>query len=116
MKAGYLMERREIALGNGVKEKKVRLTEEEIEKIKTAILSVDPAAEIVLFGSRTDLNKKGGDIDILVVSSKIDSKDRRKIRVKLFKELGDRKIDLIITPKPSANAFTKIAYKYGVRL
>ncbi|ADY73988.1 DNA polymerase beta domain protein region [Desulfurobacterium thermolithotrophum DSM 11699] len=86
---------------------KVRLTKEEIEKIKTAILSVDPEAEIVLFGSRTDLNKKGGDIDLLVVSSKIDYKDRRKIRVNLFKELGDRKIDLIVTSNPSINVFTK---------
>ncbi|RUM41140.1 MAG: nucleotidyltransferase domain-containing protein [Desulfurobacterium sp.] len=110
------MKRREIALGNKVKEKKVRLTKEEIEKIKIAILSVDPEAEIILFGSRTDLNKRGGDIDLLVVSSKINYRDRRKIRVKLLKELGDRKIDLIITPEPSANIFTKVAYKYGVKL
>ncbi|MEO2068332.1 MAG: nucleotidyltransferase domain-containing protein [Desulfurobacteriaceae bacterium] len=96
--------------------KKVRLTKEEIEKIKNAILPFDPEAKIVLFGSRTDLNKRGGDIDLLVVSSKINFEDRRKIRVKLFKELGDRKIDLIITPDPSVNIFTKVAYKYGVKL
>ncbi|SNR60984.1 nucleotidyltransferase domain-containing protein [Desulfurobacterium atlanticum] len=98
------------------KERKVRLTEKEITKIKEAILSSDPSAEIILFGSRTDLNKKGGDIDILVISSKIGYKDRRKIKVNLFKELGDRKIDLIITHDPSKDIFTKLAYKYGVKL
>ncbi|WP_297444268.1 nucleotidyltransferase domain-containing protein [Desulfurobacterium sp.] len=97
-------------------ERKVRLTDKEITKIKEAILSVDPTAEIILFGSRTDLSKRGGDIDILVISSKIDYKDRRRIRVNLFKELGDRKIDLIITPDPSKDVFTKLAYKYGVKL
>ena len=50
--------------------KKVRLKEGEIETIKGVILSFDPDAEIVLFGSRTDLGKKGGDIDLLVVSKK----------------------------------------------
>ncbi len=95
---------------------RVRLKREEIEKIKSAILSFDPKAEIVLFGSRTDPTKRGGDIDLLVISSKIDYSDRRKIRVKLLKELGDRKIDLIVTENPNENAFTRIAYKYGVRL
>ncbi|WP_457569339.1 nucleotidyltransferase domain-containing protein [Desulfurobacterium sp.] len=97
-------------------EKKVRLTEKEITEIKKAILSVDPTAKIILFGSRTDLNQKGGDIDILVISSKIDYKARRKIRVNLLKALGDRKIDLLITSNPFENAFTKTAYKYGVKL
>ena len=39
--------------------KKVRLKDEEIETIKGVILSFDPDAEIILFGSRTDLGKKG---------------------------------------------------------
>ena len=95
---------------------KVRLSEEEIEIIKNAIRKYDPDAEIIIFGSRTDLSKKGGDIDILVISKKIDYKIRRKIRVDLLLKLGDRKIDLIITDDPEKTEFTKVAYKYGVRI
>ncbi|ACO03427.1 MULTISPECIES: nucleotidyltransferase domain-containing protein [Persephonella] len=76
----------------------------------------DPDAEIIIFGSRTDLTKKGGDIDILVVSDKIDYRKRRKIRVDLLLKLGERKIDLIITDNPEKSEFTKMAYKYGVRI
>ncbi len=96
--------------------KKVRLKDEEIETIKGVILSFDPAAEIILFGSRTDLGKKGGDIDLLVVSKKIGYRERRKIRVELLKQLGDRKIDLLVVGDPKETVFSKIAYKYGVRL
>ncbi|RMA93329.1 nucleotidyltransferase domain-containing protein [Hydrogenothermus marinus] len=98
------------------KDKNIRLTKDEILKIKSIILSFDPKAEIILFGSRTDTNKKGGDIDILVISDKIDYKKRRKIRVELLKLFGDRKIDLIITPNPSKSVFTELSYKYGVKL
>ncbi len=95
---------------------KVRLSEEEIEIIKNTIKKYDPDAEVIIFGSRADLSKRGGDIDILVVSEKIDDRIRRKIRVDLLLELGDRKIDLIITDNPEKTEFTKVAYKYGVKI
>ncbi len=95
---------------------KVRLSEEEIKIIKNTIKKYDPDAEVIIFGSRTDLSKSGGDIDILVVSKKIDDRTRRKIRVDLLLELGDRKIDLIIADNPEKTEFTKVAYKYGVKI
>ncbi|WP_029522910.1 nucleotidyltransferase domain-containing protein [Persephonella sp. KM09-Lau-8] len=95
---------------------KVRLSPEEIKIIKETIKKYDPEARIFIFGSRTDLSKKGGDIDILVISKKIDYKLRRKLRVDLLLQLGDRKIDLIITENPHKTEFTKIAYKYGVEI
>lgn len=95
---------------------KVRLSKEEVETIKSIVKKYDPAAEILIFGSRTDLTKRGGDIDMLIVSGKIDYRIRRKIRVDLQLALGDRKVDLIITDNPEKNEFTKIAYKYGVKI
>ena len=95
---------------------KVRLSKEEIEKIKSIIKKYDPNSKIILFGSRTDLSKKGGDIDLLVISKKIDFRKRREILVDLQLALGERKIDLIITDNPEKTEFTKIAYKYGVEI
>lgn len=97
-------------------EQTVRLTQDEIENIKNTIKSFDPEAKIYIFGSRADLTKKGGDIDILVISSKIDSQARRKIKVELFLKLGDRKIDIIVTDNPQKTEFTKIAYSQGVEI
>ncbi|MCX7760987.1 MAG: nucleotidyltransferase domain-containing protein [Hydrogenothermaceae bacterium] len=94
----------------------VRLSESEIETIKRVVRQFDPQAKIILFGSRTDLSKKGGDIDLLVISDKIDYNSRRNIKTELYLLLGDRKIDLIVTDNPDKQSFTKIAYKYGVEL
>jgi predicted nucleotidyltransferase len=96
--------------------RRVRLSQKEIKTIKDVIKKYDPSARILIFGSRTDLSKKGGDIDILVVSDKINYKTRRKIRVDLQLLLGDRKIDLIVTNNPEKAEFTKVAYKYGVEI
>jgi len=65
--------------------------------------------EIYLFGSRTDLNAKGGDIDLLVlVPESWDSERRFELKVQLLKEiyrrLGERKIDLLVLPKGSEKA------------
>ncbi|WP_457640381.1 hypothetical protein [Persephonella sp.] len=38
---------------------KVRLSNEEIEKIKKIIKKYAPNSKIILFGSRTDMSKKG---------------------------------------------------------
>jgi len=96
--------------------KNVRLSAKEVRAIKDTIKKYDPNANIIIFGSRADVTKKGGDIDILVISNKIDYKTRRKIRVELFLKLGERKIDLIITDNPQKSEFTKVAYKYGVKI
>ncbi len=95
---------------------KVRLLDKEIEQIKKIVKKYDPDAKIILFGSRTDLSKKGGDIDLLIISDKIDFRKKREILVDLYLSLGDRKIDLIITDNPQKTEFTKLAYKYGVEL
>ena len=74
----------------------VRLKKSEIKAIRDSVRKFDPQAEIYIFGSRAKPDRKGGDIDILVVSDVIGWKERRKIRVELIKRLGDRKIDLLV--------------------
>ena len=96
---------------------KVRLREREVLTIKKAITEFDPEAEIFIFGSRADLSKKGGDIDILVLSDRIGWRERRKIRIALIKELGDRKIDLIVSQKDEIEEpIVKLALEEGVKV
>ena len=46
----------------------MRLKDFEIRAIKEAVRSMDSKAKVYLFGSRVDDTKKGGDIDLLIIS------------------------------------------------
>ncbi|MFC1616677.1 nucleotidyltransferase domain-containing protein [Candidatus Margulisiibacteriota bacterium] len=93
----------------------MRLNNKEIVSIKETVLEYDPEALIYLFGSRVDPQKKGGDIDLLVLSQKLTEKDKTKIRLGLFDKLGEQKIDLIIA-KDLKKPFVRIAHDQGVLL
>ena len=74
----------------------MRLTENEISVIKGSVLGFDPDAKIYLFGSRVNNLGKGGDIDILVISEKIGFAEKIKIKTKIFKEIEEQKLDIIV--------------------
>jgi predicted nucleotidyltransferase len=54
-------------------EEVMRLTEGEVSAIKESVHLFDPDAKIYLFGSRADDMKKGGDIDLIIISKRITS-------------------------------------------
>ncbi|HWQ67094.1 MAG TPA: nucleotidyltransferase domain-containing protein [Methanospirillum sp.] len=93
----------------------VRLSLHEIEVIRSVVRTIDPSARIVLFGSRTDNTKKGGDIDLLIISSSLRGQDKRIIRMNLCSQLGEQKIDIIVSNDISA-PFVRIALQGGVDL
>lgn len=51
-------------------------------------------SQVILFGSRVDDTKRGGDIDLLVKTS-LDAKISTLVRIKRL--LGDQRIDLVVT-------------------
>ena len=73
----------------------MRITIKESQAIIQTILSIDSNALIYLYGSRCNPNKKGGDIDIAILSSKIDRSAKSRIRLRLFDLIGEQKIDII---------------------
>ena len=85
------------------------------DQIKQIILSFDPDAEIYLFGSRVDDSKKGGDIDLLILSSVLDFKAKQRILIKLYDLLGEQKIDILIR-KDIDDPFTAHAHETGIKL
>jgi predicted nucleotidyltransferase len=80
-----------------------------------AVKSVDPDAQMWLFGSRADNSKKGGDIDIGILSSKIDVMEEIEIRQKICDKIGEQKIDLVVS-KDGQQAFFKYAVMKGILL
>ena len=97
---------------------KVRLKESEVKAITDSVRNFNPHAEVYIFGSRAKPDRRGGDIDILVVSNVIGWKERRKIKVELIKQLGDRKIDLLVAKKEEVkeNPFFQLAIEEGVKV
>lgn len=93
----------------------MRLTIEEIKNIKQSIYKIDKKAKIYLFGSRVDNNKKGGDIDLIIISNKITYSDKIKIKLDIFKKMEEQKIDIVIT-RDINQPFVKIVLKEGILL
>ena len=93
----------------------MRLTEAEVSAIKKSVYAFDPGAKIFLFGSRADDTRKGGDIDLFVLSKKIRGRERRKIKLNIYDQIGEQKIDMVVTPE-IAGSFHRIAVATGVQL
>lgn len=93
----------------------MRVSDYEVQVIKDVINYMDSNSQIYLFGSRTDDAKKGGDIDLLILSERLNQSHASVIKYKMCEILGDQKIDVVIE-KDDSKPFTRIALKEGIRL
>ncbi len=93
----------------------MRLQPQEVKIIKEAILSLDSHARIFLFGSRVDTSRKGGDIDLLVLSQLLKDIDSIKILKRIYENMEEQKIDILIAAE-TKDPFVQIALKEGVEL
>ncbi len=98
-----------------MKKRSVRLSIEEITAIRETVRALDNEARVYLFGSRTDNTKRGGDIDLLVMSQKLARGDAGKIRWRLWELLGEQKIDIVIAAD-TTDPFVRVALNEGVLL
>lgn len=77
----------------------MRLTNFQIQAITSIAKNhFDPDVAVFLFGSRTDDNKRGGDIDLFIRTSdesKTDINHRIAFLIELKRTIGDRKIDIV---------------------
>lgn len=87
----------------------MRLSEKERSVIKFAVSkNFGATARVLLFGSRTDDSRRGGDIDLLVETG-LAGADALRAKIRTITDiqlaLGDQKIDLI-TVDPHRNGET----------
>lgn len=95
----------------------MRFSEEQINILKNKIISILPDAIIYLFGSRTDDNQKGGDIDIMILShKKINWKEKSIIRWHFFEKFGEQKLDIVSFTFEEKDAFKQIILENGIKL
>lgn len=93
----------------------MRLAREELAAIHAAVHSADADAQVYLFGSRVDDNAKGGDIDLMVLSKKINVMAKLQILASLHRQLGERRIDVAVFADAN-RPFARMALEYGVLL
>ena len=95
----------------------MRLTAAEKQAIREEILRLDPAAEIHLFGSRTDDLARGGDIDLLVLSNHLTFRDLLRLRASILDRIGWQQLDLMIRRRDHLHEpFVAMALETGIQL
>lgn len=95
----------------------VRLTQFEIDAIKQSAIDVfGPSVQVILFGSRIERLKKGGDID-LYIQTESDHSFLQKIKFLLAVEqkIGEQKIDVIFA-EDQARPIEQQAISQGILL
>ncbi len=94
----------------------MRLKKDEIKVLKNSLKSISKDAKLYLFGSRVDNQKKGGDIDLLIISKDVTKKDLRKIRLDFYKYFGEQKIDIVLDDGSLKDPFVQLIFKEAVKL
>lgn len=82
----------------------MRLSDQERRIIRNAAEEIfGPDARVMLFGSRVDDARRGGDIDLFVETPDTADILAKKMRfaVQLQMRLGEQKIDIVVATDPS---------------
>lgn len=99
----------------------MRLSPHQQNVIRAASVGAfDAGVSVWLFGSRTDDNKCGGDIDLLIQPAPTATNHlfSRKIQflTHLERELGERKIDVVIEAPQDTRPIVEIARATGIKI
>jgi predicted nucleotidyltransferase len=75
----------------------LRLNEKEIEVIKKTIIEIFGESDIYIFGSRLNMSKKGGDIDIFVIPKENKELFKKKIKSSAkLERLLNKPVDIVV--------------------
>lgn len=95
----------------------MRVPQNQLLFLKTQIHEYLPDAKIYLFGSRVDDSKRGGDIDILILSeNKLDLKQRIAIKLAFAEKFGEQKIDLVSFLLNENSAFKELVLLTAIKI
>ncbi len=95
---------------------KMRISSTEAETICGVVTTYDKQATVKLFGSQAREDGAGGDIDLLIFSSRIGLAERLQIECDLQDALGLRRFDLVVARQNDRDPFVDFVNKDAVVL
>lgn len=93
----------------------MRISPREADIIRSSVEAFDPSAKVFLYGSRADDAKRGGDIDVLILSDRLGDKHKLKILARIFERLEEQRVDILIAAD-CTDPFVRLALKAAVPL
>lgn len=95
----------------------MRITDLERNYIKAYWNTKSKNRSAYLFGSRTADEKKGGDIDVLILSDEpVTIDEKMDFLIGFYRQFGQQKLDLVDFTHDSTSPFKKIALSTAVEL
>ncbi len=95
----------------------MRISHKQTDFLRDSIHQYLPDATVCLFGSRTDDDRKGGDIDIMVIGErKLSAQEKRNVKIEFYKQFGEQKIDIVSFNASDSSSFKKLALWESVEL
>jgi len=94
----------------------MRLSQAERNLLKNEVQLLDSSARVFLFGSRTDDNKTGGDIDLLVFSKTLNSQQLRPVKWHFYEHFGEQKLDVLIDSGNLDSPFVQLIFPQAIEL
>lgn len=84
----------------------MRLSKEKRAFLKRMVKQRLPNGKVFLFGSRTNDQAKGGDIDVLVIGERrLRLSEKIDLKVSFYKAFGQQKIDIVSYRETEASTF-----------
>ncbi len=95
----------------------MRLTDFQRQAIKRTFSDVFGEGAVILFGSRIDDSKRGGDIDLFLEVQNHQDLFHKKVRflARLKRQIGEQKIDVVFN-EDSQRLIEQEARRWGIRL
>jgi hypothetical protein len=95
----------------------MRLKTSEKEAILRQTSRYASGSDTYLFGSRTNPETRGGDIDLLLLTdTKLPLKRVRELRRAILSEIGEQKLDIVNFAKKATHPFKDLALQGGLKL
>ncbi|TSA57508.1 MAG: nucleotidyltransferase domain-containing protein [Methylophilaceae bacterium] len=94
----------------------MRISHRDAETISRIVSSHDPVAVVKLFGSQVRDDAAGGDIDLLILSSRISLFERLQIESDLQDVFGVRQFDIIVARPETVDPFVRLVSNEAVAL
>jgi hypothetical protein len=89
----------------------------EIDSIRQAVITYAPGASVLLFGSRTDDKKRGGNIDLLIIQQfKLEPRTIQQISEAIQRAIGEQKIDILAAIPGSEDPFVQYVLPGAIEL